>query len=149
MRGLPKNADRYWALFAGVLFLLESSCATMRPIPEADYKTSDSTGNKTYRLTTNDERVYEFKRFAVTDSTLHILEGKVRAIDDPSREMNRIKAPVVVPWDEVRNLERFERSNTWTVIGIVVGAAAVYGIVYMVTMIYYVPTAWGRPQGDR
>jgi hypothetical protein len=145
MRSRKKNAASYWVLFAGILFLLESSCAIMRPIPKAEYRAADPTGNKTYRLTTNDERVYEFKRFAVTDSTLVILEGKTREIDDPSREMNRIKAPVVVPWDEVGILERFERSNTWTVIGILVGAAAVYGIVYMVTMIYYEPITGGLP----
>ena len=131
MRSPAKNAGRYWALFAGFLFLVDSSCATMRPMPETDYKAADPARNKTYRLTTKDKRVYEFKKFAVTDSTLVILE--VVSYRARPFEMNAIKGsvvtPVVIPWDDVKSLQRAERSNFLTVIAITAGVAVVGGIV--------------------
>lgn len=136
MRGIMKNAGRYWLLFAGVLFLLESSCATMRPIPDADYKAADPAGNKTYRLTTKDKRVYEFKKFAVTDSTLVILE--VESYKTSHFEMSTFKrsvvTPVVIPWDYVKSLEISKASIPLTVIGIT-AAVAVMGIFALVLLL--------------
>ncbi len=136
MRSLMENAGKHWMLFAGVLFLLESSCATMRPIPDADYKAADPAGNKTYRLTTKDKRVYEFKKFAVTDSTLVILE--VESYKTSHFEMSTFKrsvvTPVVIPWDYVKSLEISKASIPLTVIGIT-AAVAVMGIFALVLLI--------------
>jgi hypothetical protein len=138
-----KNAGRYWTLFAGVLLFLESSCATMRPIPEADYKATDPARNKTYKLTTIDKRVYEFKEFAVTDSTLVILE--VVSYRARPYEMNAIPksfdTPIVIPWDYVKSLEMAERSNFLTAIGITTGVVVVGGLALAVFV------AWAFAEG--
>ncbi|MCX5754097.1 MAG: hypothetical protein NTW97_10740, partial [Candidatus Krumholzibacteria bacterium] len=107
------------------------SCAVMRSIPQADYKEVDTARNKTYRLTKKDKRVYEFKEFAVTDSTLVIL--KVVSYRHKPFEMSAIPGsvvtPVVIPWDDVKSLERAERSNLLTALAITGGVAVVVGIV--------------------
>jgi hypothetical protein len=132
-----KNAGRYWVSLAAVLFLLESSCSTMRPMPETDYKAADPSRNKTYKLTTIDKRVYEFKKFAVTDSTLVILE--VVSYRARPFEMNAIPGsvvtPVVIPWDYVKSLERAERSNLLTVFAITTGVIVVGGVVFVLVLI--------------
>ena len=137
MRSLMENAGRYWMLFAGLLFLVDSSCATMRPVPETDYKAADPAKNKTYRLTTKDKRVYDFKEFAVTDSTLVILE--VVSYRARPFEMNAIPGsvvtPVVIPWDEVKSLERAERSNLLTAFTITAGVIVVASIAYTLVLI--------------
>jgi hypothetical protein len=130
VRNLPKNAGRYWVVFAGVLFLLESSCATMRPIPESDYKAADPAGNKTYKLTTKDKRSYEFKKFAVTDSTLVILKVTSYGRSSWPDDLSKIKTPVVIPWDDVKSLERTERSNAMTAFAIAAGVIVVGGVVF-------------------
>ena len=127
-----KNAGRYWMLFAGVLFLLDSSCAIMRPMPETDYKAADPAGNKTYRLMTKDKRSYEYKKFAVTDSTIVILELKSYGRSSWPDDLSKIKTPVVIPWDEVKSLERSERSNLYTAIWITTSVVVVGYIVYEV-----------------
>jgi hypothetical protein len=138
-----KNAGRYWQLFAGLLFLLESSCATMRPIPETDYKAADPSRNKTYKLTTIDKRIYEFKKFAVTDSTLVILE--VVSYRARPYEMSAIPGsvvtPVVIRWEYVKSLERAERSNSLTAIGITTGVVVVGGLALAVLV------AWAFAEG--
>jgi hypothetical protein len=132
MRSLMKNAGRYWLLFAGVLLILESSCAAMRPMPETDYKAADPTRNKTYRLTTKDKRSYEFKKFAVTDSTLVILEVTSYGRSSWPDDLSKIKTPVVIPWDDVKSLERPERSNLLTAVAITAGAAVLGGVLFVV-----------------
>jgi hypothetical protein len=138
-----KNAGGYWMLLAGILFLLESSCATMRPIPETDYKATNPARNKTYKLTTIDKRVYEFKEFAVTDSTLVILE--VVSYRARPYEMNAIPesvdTPIVIPWDYVKSLEMAERSNLLTAIGITTGVVVVGGLALAVLV------AWAFAEG--
>ncbi len=134
MRSPPKNAGRYWVLFAWVLFLLESSCATMRPIPESDYKAADPAGNKTYKLTTKDKRSYEFKKFAVTDSTLVILKVTSYGRSSWPDDLSKIKTPVVIPWDDVKSLERTERSNAMTAFAIAAGVIVVGSIAFAVAL---------------
>jgi hypothetical protein len=129
MRSLMKNAGRYWILLAGILFLFESSCATMRPMPAIDYKAADPAKNKTYRLITKDKRSYEFKNFAVTDSTLVILELKSYGRSSRPDDLSKIKTPVVIPWDDVKSLERRERSNGMTAFAITAGVLVVGGVV--------------------
>jgi hypothetical protein len=144
MRSLMKNAGRYWALFAGLLFLVESSCSTMRPMPETDYKAADPAKNKTYRLTTIDKRVYEFKEFAVTDSTLVILEVKSYGRSSWPDDMSRIKTPVVIPWDDVKSLKRTERSNILTAFAITSGVIVLGSVLFVVAVI----VEWNRdPSG--
>jgi hypothetical protein len=129
-----KNAGRYWLLLAGVLFLLESSCSTMRPMPEMDYRAVDPARNKMYRLTTLDKQVYDFKKFAVTDSTLVILE--VESYRSTHFEMSTYKrsvvTPVVIRWDHVKSFEISRRSILATAIGItavvVVGGSIAFAL---------------------
>ena len=135
MKSIMKNAGRYWLLFAGVLFLLESSCSTMRPMPETDYKAADPARNKTYRLTTKDKRSYEFKKFAVTDSTLVILEVTSYGRSSWPDDLSRIKTPVVIPWDEIKSLGRSEHSNLLTMFAITAGVIVVGSIIYTVVVI--------------
>jgi hypothetical protein len=135
MRSLMKNAGRYWLFFAGLLFLLESSCTTMRPMPETDYKAADPSRNKTYRLTTKDKRVYEFKKFAVTDSTLVILELKSYGRSSWPDDLSKIKTPVVIPWDDVKSLGRAEHSIPLTMVAIMAGVIVVGSIIYTVVVI--------------
>jgi hypothetical protein len=130
-----KNAGRHWMLFAGVLFLLESSCATMRPMPETDYKAAEPAKNKTYRLITKDKRSYEFKKFAVTDSTLVILEVTSYGRSSWPDDMSRIKTPVVIPWDDIKSLERSEHSIPLTMVAIMAGVIVVGSIIYTVVVI--------------
>ena len=145
MRSLMKNAGRYWLSLAGVLFLLESSCATMRPIPETDYKAADPSRNKTYRLTTVDKQVYDFKKFAVTDSTIVILE--VESYRSTHFEMSTFKrsvvTPVVIRWGRVKSLEIAETSILLTAIGIAAGLAVV-GSLALILLIVAGPeiTGW-------
>ena len=135
MRSPMKNAGRHWMLFAGVLFLLESSCATMRPMPETDYKAAEPAKNKTYRLITKDKRSYEFKKFAVTDSTLVILEVTSYGRSSWPDDMSRIKTPVVIPWDDIKSLERSEHSIPLTMVAIMAGVIVVGSIIYTVVVI--------------
>ena len=135
MRSLMKNAGRYWVSLAGLLLLLESSCATMRPIPETDYKAADPARNKTYWLTIKDKRVYEFKKFAVTDSTLVILEVTSYGRSSWPDDMSRIKTPVVIPWDDIKSLERSEHSIPLTMVAIMAGVIVVGSIIYTVVVI--------------
>ncbi len=130
MRCFLRSAGRYWALFAGLLFLIESSCAVRMPVLETDLKKADLAGSETYWLKTQDRHVYEFEKFAVTDSTLIILEGKSYGMDDLSRTMSRLKAPVVIPWGDVESLERAERSNVMTAFAIAAGVIVVGGVVF-------------------
>ncbi len=118
------------ATLAGLLFLIHSSCSTMRAMPETDYEAADPAGNKMHKLTTTDGRVYEFKKFAVTDSALVILEVTSFGRSSWSDDMSRIKTPVVIPWVEIQSLERAERSNLKTAIAITAGVVVVGGIVY-------------------
>jgi hypothetical protein len=131
-----EHAGALSLLFAGLLFLVESSCAVMRPIPEGAYGTADPAENTTYRVTTNDNRVYDFKKFAVTDSTIVILE--VESYRAKPYEMDAIKGsvatPVVIPWDKVTSLERAEHSNLMTAVGIAVGVLLVGSIVSVVVI---------------
>ena len=144
MRSLPKNAAGYWALFAGILFLLESSCATMRPMPESDYKAADPAKNKTYRLTTKDNRVYGFKKFAVTDSTIVILKVTSYGRNSWPDDLSRIKTPVVIPWDDVKSLKRTERSNILTAFAITAGVIVLGSVLFVVSVV----VEWNRdPSG--
>jgi hypothetical protein len=136
-------AGRYWLLFAGSLLLFDSSCSTMRPMPETDYKAADPTKNKTYRLTTKDKRVYEFKEFAVTDSTLVILEVKSFGRSSWPDDLSRIKTPIVIPWGDVKSLERAERSNVLTAFAITAGAVVLGGVLFVV----WVVVEWNRDPG--
>jgi hypothetical protein len=142
MKSSTKNAGTYLLLLAGLLLLFDSSCAVMRPIPEDGYKTAGPTGNDTYRLMTKDKRVYDFKRFAVTDSTIVILE--VESYRAKPYEMDAIKGsivtPVVIPWDDVKSLERAERSNPMTVVAITAGVVLAGGFVLAVIAAYAVAT---------
>ena len=124
-------------LFASLLpVLVESSCASMRPISEADFERVDPAENKTYRLTTNDRRVYEFKKFALTDSTLVILD--VASFKAAPYAMDAVKgsvvSPVVIPRHDIASLERAERSMSSMAIGItagvVMGSISVGSIVF-------------------
>jgi hypothetical protein len=134
MRDLMENAGRYWLLLAGVLFLLESSCSTMRPMPATDYKAADPSKNKTYRLTTKDKRVCEFREFAVTDSTIVILKVTSYGRSSWPDDMSRIKTPVVISWDDVKSLERIERSNVMTAFAITAGVIVVGSIAFGVAL---------------
>jgi len=103
----------------------------MRSMPETDYKAADPAGNKTYRLTRTDEQVYDFKKFAVTDNALVILE--VISYRARPFEMNAIPrsvvTPVVIRWDDVKSLERAERSNILTAFTITTGVVVLAGAV--------------------
>jgi hypothetical protein len=132
MRSLMKHAGGYWLSFAGVLFLLESSCAIMKPIPQTDYRITDPAGKKTYRLTTKDKRSYEFKKFAVTDSTIVILKVTSYGRSSWPDDLSKIKTPVVIPWNDVKSLERAERSNGMTAFAITAGVIVVGSVVLAV-----------------
>ena len=120
-------------LLAGMLFLVDSSCAKMIPIPEADYRKTDPRRDETYRLTTKEDRVYSFNRFTVTDSALVILEMKT--YDQPSfLGAPRDQEPVVVPWKDVKSLERFGLHNKLTKLMIVAGVAGVLYVAFWVVV---------------
>ena len=130
-------------LLAGVLLLINSSCAKVIPIPETDYRKTDPSKDKTYRLTTKEDRVYDFNRFMVTDSTLIILE--VKTYDRPSFLVGPSgQEPIVVPWGSVKSLERYSYNNKLTKIMIVAGAAAgLYAIYWIVGAIAISQMNWG------
>ncbi|MDD4857294.1 MAG: hypothetical protein PHD74_04215 [Candidatus Krumholzibacteria bacterium] len=116
-----RSRGALWALLGGLAFLVDTSCEKLVPVPETDYRKTDAGKKETYRLMTKDDRVYEFKRFAVTDSTLIILE--VKSYGDPPSpyETSMIKAPVLVPWKDVKTLERCEPHTVMTTIAIIGG----------------------------
>jgi hypothetical protein len=125
MRSLMRNAGGYLLLLAGLLLLFDSSCAVMRPIPRTDYKMTDPCRNKMYRLITRDDREYGFRQFAVTNSTIVILKLESYGRNSWPDDLSRIKTPVVIPWDDVRSLQRAERSNLYTAIWIIVPVVVV------------------------
>jgi hypothetical protein len=112
----------------------------MRPMPAIDYKAADPVKNKTYRLITKDKRSYEFKKFAVTDSTLVILELKSYGRTSRPDDLSKIKTPVVIPWDDVKSLERTERSNVMTAFAITAGAVVLGSVLFVV----WVVVEWNR-----
>ena len=129
MRMPRRNAGKCAVLFAGFLLLLESSCAKSVPIPKADYRAADPAEKATYWLTTRGEHIYEFERFAVTDSTLIIIEVKSHGSHAPLFDMGKVETPVVIPWDDVVSFERRERSNLRTALAISAGVILVGGVV--------------------
>lgn len=128
-----RSAGAISMLLAGMLFLVDSSCTKMIPIPEADYRKTDPRRDETYRLTTKEDRVYSFNRFTVTDSALVILETKT--YDQPSfLGASRDQEPVVVPWKDVKSLERFGLHNKLTKLMIVAGVAGVLYVAFWVVV---------------
>ena len=128
-----RKAGAISMLLAGVLLLMDSSCATMIPIREADYRKTDPRRDETYRLTTMEGLVYDFNRFTVTDSTLVILE--VKTYDTPSFLCAQSgHEPVVVPWKDVKSLERFNYHNTMTRLMIVAGVAGALYVAFWVVV---------------
>jgi len=132
MRAVTGRRGPYLLLLAGLLFLVDTSCAKMIPIPEVDYKKTDAARKETYRLTTKENRIYDFEKFSVTDSTLVILEVKSYGENPSLHDVSKIETPVVVPWGDVTSLERYDYWNLGTALGIV-GCVTVAGCV-----LYYV-----------
>ena len=128
-----RRAGAISMLLAGMLFLVDSSCTKMIPIPEPDYRKTDPRRDETYRLTTKEDRVYSFNRFTVTDSALVILEMKT--YDQPSfLGAPRDQEPVVVPWKDVKSLERFGLHNKLTKLMIVAGVAGALYVAFWVVV---------------
>jgi hypothetical protein len=113
-------------------------------MPESDYKAADPAKNKTYRLTTKDNRVYGFKKFAVTDSTIVILKVTSYGRNSWPDDLSRIKTPVVIPWDDVKSLKRTERSNILTAFAITAGVIVLGSVLFVVSVV----VEWNRdPSG--
>jgi hypothetical protein len=119
MPSVRGNVGPYAMLIAGLQLLVDTSCAKMIPVPEAERRKTDPARNETYHLTTKGGRIYEFKRFAVTDSTLVILEIKSYGKTPSFYEMDTIRTPIAVPWTDVASLERLEYRNRATVLVLV------------------------------
>lgn len=117
-----------WALLAGLALLVDTSCEKLVPIPEADYRKTYAGNEETYRLTTKNDRIYEFERFAVTDSTLIILEVKSYGNPPALYKGGRPKAPIIVPWEDVKTLERCKPDTVMTTIAIV-GCVCIAGAI--------------------
>jgi hypothetical protein len=120
-----------------LLILMDSSCAKLVPVPDADYRGTRADGREAYRLATRDGFVYEFKEFEATDSTLVILGvqsyGKTPSLSDPKS----VKTPVVVPWGDVASLERIERHYVLPVLLAAAAGALLYGIIVFSEFDFY------------
>lgn len=136
-----RNIGARWSLFAGLLFLVDSSCAKMIPIPEAEYRETGSGKKATYRLTTREDRIYDFSTFAVTDSTLIILKGTAYGTTGSLHDASAIETPFVVPWSDVKSLERYKYWNAGTALVIVSGVIVVGFGLYVLFVIYAVSGA--------
>ena len=93
-------------LLAGLSFLVDISCAKMVPVPESDLEKSNAGNKRTYRVTTRDDLVYEFRRFETTDSALVILKVASYGENPSLYDAGTIKAPVAVPSNDVESLSR-------------------------------------------
>lgn len=111
MRALMGKWGPYLMLIAGLLFLVDTSCTKMIPIPEADYRKTDAGRMETYRLTTKENRIYDFEKFSVTDSTLVILEVKSYGKNPSLYDVSKIETPIVIPWSDITSLERYENGE--------------------------------------
>jgi hypothetical protein len=129
-----RNAGGRWTVLAGLLFVFNSSCATMVRVPEEDYVKVDPSRHDQYRLVTNQGGVYEFTRFAVTDSTIVILEvvPSVNASSPP--DSSAAETPVVVQWYDVKSLERGDPRVGETVVA-TLGVICVGGAVLSAVLI--------------
>jgi hypothetical protein len=115
-------------MVAGLLFLVDVSCAKMVPVPESGLEKNNAGNKRTYRITTRDNLIYEFKEFEATDSTLVIL-GVTSFGRNPSlHDASKIKAPVIVSWNDVESIERIEPNYFLTVLVAAAAGAALYGI---------------------
>ena len=123
----------YLLLLAGLSLLADISCAKMVPVPESDLEKSNAGNKRTYRVTTRDDLVYEFKKFEATDSALIILDVTSFGRNPSLHDVSTIKAPVIVPWNDVESIERIERN--YILAGLV--AAAAGAVLYGITVIFF------------
>jgi hypothetical protein len=128
---------RHLALLCALIALVGSSCEKLVPVPTAGAKEAPPDGKTTYRLTTRDERIYEFRRFEATDSTFVILEvtacGRGPAHCDPAG----IKTPLIIPRRSVATLERIERDYPVGILVAGVIGAVLVGIVMFSEFDFY------------
>ncbi len=111
-------------LCTALLVLLDSSCAKMVPVPDADYMEARQSRKGKYLVRTRDNRVLVFDRYQMTDSTLVILRvtasGEGSGTPSPA---TAVQTPIAVPWRDVVSLERYDYWNAKTWFGIGAGLA--------------------------
>jgi transglutaminase/protease-like cytokinesis protein 3 len=129
MRIAKGRLSRCSTLLAGLWLVVNTSCAKMILVSQADHRKIDPLKGETYRLTTTSGLVYEFKRCATTDSLLVILEIKSFGRNPSIQKTSAAEAPIAVPWDEIATVERIKTDYYMSILAVAVFGALAYAFI--------------------
>ena len=106
-----------------VVTLILSSCSQAARVPQSEL-TSGTERTGLHRIQTVDDQ-FVVQRFAVTDSTINILE-----FAETDGRYGRAELPVVIDLDDVKSVEKISTDNDHG--GLILWTVAIVGIVVLV-----------------